>query len=122
MDIRDTIALIDKWHSAPDLQTRVRARIELLDHLRNLHERLDKTVDQLADLLVNDFYAVLSPSEREGVIFKDKKQAVYAATGSLHPFTGAPTIATAFREVYADGRFGVLDGVDVVVVKKGETE
>lgn len=47
------------------------------------------------------FYAVLNPSGNEGVLFKDKMDAEYTATG-VHARFGVPTLGDTFRECYAD--------------------
>lgn len=45
-------------------------------------------------------FVVLIDDGEEGVVFKDKKDALYAATGEMNGFH-CSTLADAFRETYA---------------------
>ncbi|MFJ3316837.1 hypothetical protein ACIPLR_15880 [Herbaspirillum huttiense] len=54
-----------------------------------------------AESVPEKFYAVLNSSATEGVLFKDKADADFTATGE-HESWGTPTIGEAFRNSYAE--------------------
>lgn len=66
------------------------------------------------------WFAVLTPSRAEGVIFKDKGDARYAATGKYGSKFGVPTIASEFRDSY--GEAGKLETIEVAALSPTQGE
>ena len=118
-DWQKTIALIDSMADAASFNERLKARVTLFTHIQMLHSQIDQLRDCIADLHGNHYFAVLSPAGNEGVLFKDKANAEFALKGKMPPLMqGTPNIAIKFRDLYAQGRYGVLDGISLAIVRK----
>ena len=59
---------------------------------------------------MSKFYVVFNEAKNEGVIFKDKKDAIFASKGEISPgMFGVSSIADCFRECYADEDTGDIE-------------